>query len=308
MYYPFLRGKRHELSSLKRIASRVSCEKFKPIIEPVKKNAKSLVETVKILNENNIFPILIVNPIEGELKSSSAIELYKNLIDFKLNFIPCVAFSNKNVDSAEAATNYFIENEIKFSNYFKDEAIITNKNITNLAIENIIRVTSNTTTSFLNSTKNIVKISDSFNAQDRNADYPSIPYVFSDAHLNFNQSSNVIGFGDYQIIGESFSENGGPARAVALHITYIEPKNCNLLYIKHCVSTIDSGTTSNTAAKFLEALDALILFANITLSVDQTTLGFESFKNLHKRRHYPNLGPAKENSILHHMETITSYL
>jgi hypothetical protein len=308
MYYPYLRGKRHELSALRRIAPFASNQKFRPIIEPVKKNTKSLKETLILLNQYGISPVVIINPLEGELKSSPPSTLYSSLTQLGFSFLPCVAFTANNFSNSEALVNQFLGDNIDYCTYFKDEPTQPCLQITNHSQANIIRITPNITNSFVLNTIRVVKLSDSFNTQVRNADYPLPPYVYSDAHLMVNQLPNIIGFGDYQIIGEPFSESGGPARAVALHITYIEPNNRNLMHIKHCVSTTDSGTTSNTAIKFLEALDGLIAFANSTPAVDQTTLGFIKFRDLYSRRHYPNLGPAKEHSVIHHMESIIRFL
>lgn len=308
MYYPFLRGKRHELSALRKTAPIVKNQKLLPIIEPVKKANKPLLDTIKVLNKYHISPSIIINPIEGEMKGQNNSNIYLELKKENVDFIPCIAFSTNTMQKATTLVNDFINKAIPFSTYFKDEPVQNCNHITNASIFNSIRITTNCTNQFVNSTPNIVTIADSFYAQDRNADYPQTEYVFSDAHIQYRTLPNCQGFGDFQIVGEKYSEHGGPARAVALHTTYIQPQNRNLLTIKHCVSTVDNGTTSNTAAKFLEALDDLINFANKSPAIDQTTIGFKAFKDLHRRRHFPNLGPAKENAIMHHIETITNFL
>ncbi|MGF1689311.1 sce7725 family protein, partial [Photobacterium japonica] len=303
MYFPFMRGKRHELSALRKIVASLNPEKIRPIIEPVKANCNNLFITIRDLNAHNISPLVIINPLVGELIDNNSAHLFSELEDENLTFLPCIAFSLDNVPTASQLANQFMSDGQDFATYFKDEPTVDVSAITSRALVNTIRASSNTSHQFQSQMPQLVKITDSFSAQSRNADYPIQPYVFSDAHITYRYTPNAIGFGDYQIVGESFSENGGPARAVAIHITYIEPNNNDNMLIRHCVSTVSGGTTSNTAGKFLEALGQLIVFANQNAALDQSTHGFQAFVDLHNRRHFPNLGPVKENSIMHHIET-----
>ncbi|MDV5171042.1 sce7725 family protein [Photobacterium rosenbergii] len=308
MYYPFLRGKRHELSALRKTASNLDSMKVRPIIEPVKESTNTLLRTVRELNANNINPLVIINPLVGDLVGNNSSDFFSDLIGEGLNFFPCIAFSQQNITSACQLANHLLGDGVDFATYFRDEPTVNVSNITSNALVNTVRATPNLSQIFQSQIPRLVKITDSFEAQSRNADYSTHPYVFSDAHVTYTNLPNAVGFGDYQIVGEPYTENGGPARAVAIHITYIEPACNDLMLIKHCVSTINSGTTSNTGGKFLEALGALITFANQTPALDQTTVGFQAFIDLYNRQHYPNLGPVKENSMMHHIETISNYL
>ncbi|NAW90265.1 MULTISPECIES: sce7725 family protein [unclassified Vibrio] len=306
MYYPYLRGKRHELSALRRTAKILDPNKVRPIIEPVKSSTVILERTISELNSNNQIPIVIVNPLEGQLVGSPAV---LNLLQSNnLNVLPCIAFSHQNLSSAIQLATQFCNNNVAFATYFRDEPVANVTAITSRALVNSVFVTQNTTNQFLTSIPRLVKIQDCFEAKERNADYPPHPYNYSDAHLTYLSMPNAVGFGDYQIVGEPYSDNGGPARAVALHINYINSSFNNHMFIKHCVSTLDSGTTSNTANKFLQALNELINFANQTPDVDQTTVGFSGLRTYHTNNHYPNLGPAKECSIMHHIESIGKYI
>ncbi|MEQ3492966.1 sce7725 family protein [Vibrio sp. SSH13-20] len=306
MYYPYLRGKRHELSALRRTANVLDPTKVRPIIEPVKTQTSVLERTISELNSNNQTPIVVVNPLEGQLTGSTAI---LNLLQSdNLNFLPCIAFSHQNMQSAINLATQFCDDNVDFATYFKDEPVTDVSAITSRAQVNAVFATQNTTSQFLARMPQLVKLQDCFAARGRNADYPLHPYNFTDAHLTYVNMPNAIGFGDYQIVGEPYTESGGPARAVALHITYINTSFNDHMFIKHCVSTLDSGTTSNTANKFLQALNELMNFANQTPDIDQTTVGFVGLSNYHRTQHYPNLGPAKECSIMHHIESIGNYL
>ncbi|PKG40363.1 sce7725 family protein [Psychromonas sp. Urea-02u-13] len=307
MYFPFLRGKRHELSALRKLAIKVNSNKIKPIIEPVKANTSALYLTIKELNNNQITPLIIVNPLIGEKENSNSIDFFNELSNENFSFIPCVAYSHQNSTAANQLATYFMNNNQAFSTYFKDQPSTLMPNITLKSAVNIVRITPNTPSNFFVNLPRQVRLNDSFESQSRNADYPTGQYHFSDTINTHIQQPNTIGFGDYQMVGEPYSEKGGPARAVAIHITFIDSPS-NSITIKHCVSTSNSGTTTYTAQKFLEALDQLILFANQNPQLDQSTTGFQEFVDLHARRHFPNLGPVKENSMMHHIETITNYL
>src|SRR5699024_4351700 len=63
-----------------------------------------------------------------------------------------------------------------------------------------------------------VLINDSFE-QKRNADYGPVDR-FSDLHLTYGDRG-LDGYGDFLIVGDSYSETGGPAYAVAIHLTFI---------------------------------------------------------------------------------------
>lgn len=258
------------------------------------------------LNDNGFSPLVIINPLVGALVNSNAIlALYQTA---NLTFIPCVAFSMNNFAHAVSLANQLITDNLTFATYFKDEPVQNVTAITSRASINTVFTTQNTSLHFLSTMPNLVKLQDCFSAQNRNADYSSFPYIYTDAHLTYLSMPNSIGFGDYQMVGEPFNENGGPARAVAIHITYINSQHHDYMFIRHSVSTINSGTTTDTANKCMQALTDLVTFANQTSDLDQTTLGFRGLQDYLTRRHYPNLGPIKECSIMHHIETYNRYL
>lgn len=308
MYYPYLRGKRHELSALRKTAPKFSSDKFAPVIEPVKANLNELISTVDELNKNSIVPLIIVNPIVGELSKQLPNMILPSLYKNNLNVIPCILFNNNNCQQALQLANQYITSKVKFTIYVNEGLSLNISHLLNASAVNIIKDTASVSAAVVAATPNLVILKDPFPVYPRNADYPNTPNPFSDAHLTFKNNPNQIGFGDFTIVGETWSENGGPARAVAIHITYINSQQMNMMYIKHCVSTINSGSVNDPASKFLEALQQLMSFAQATPSLDQTTIGFQSFVDLYNRKHYPNLGPVKENSIMHHMETIVGFL
>ena len=70
----------------------------------------------------------------------------------------------------------------------------------------------------------------------RNADYPAME-EFSDLHVTYGDLG-MAGFGDFLIVGDVYSEGGGPAYAVAIHLTFIDPDKDDVMYVYHFVSDI----------------------------------------------------------------------
>src|SRR3546814_6797061 len=75
---------------------------------------------------------------------------------------------------------------------------------------------------------------------------------FSDLHVTYGDHG-MAGFGDFLIVGDVYSEGGGPAYAVAIHLTFIDPDKDDVMYIYHFVSDT-KDTPTDPAGKFAQAL------------------------------------------------------
>ena len=89
MYYPILRGKLNELLALRELAILGLPKHFCPVIEPVREDFSGLRKTITELNNNNIEPIVIVNPLKGDFKGQ-----FINITDSlnhnsNLKYLPC---------------------------------------------------------------------------------------------------------------------------------------------------------------------------------------------------------------------------
>ena len=78
---------------------------------------------------------------------------------------------------------------------------------------------------------------------------------FSDLHATFDDEG-MNGFGDFLIVGNDYSESGGPAYAVAIHLTYIDSNKDDEMHIRHFKS-IRQDDPKDPAGKFAEALNEL---------------------------------------------------
>ncbi len=141
----------------------------------------------------------------------------------------------------------------------------------------------------------------------KNSEYAKNPVEqFSELHLTY-RDMNLNGFGDFLIVGDSYSEGGGPAYAVAIHLTFIDPDKDDVMFIYHFVSTTND-TPTDPAGKFAQALKKLIDTLDSGTSMLLESSAIKEFRDLHAKGHFPGLGYVKKLSMKHHIETLADYL
>lgn len=311
MYYPYFRGKQNELILLRDQSQLISNSKIIPIIEPVKSNFKPLERCLQALNDSHAEFILIVNPRCGEISETPSLiteqflteeTLNRNnitlgfIVNENANLDELSEFSNKYQKSKIALIHYGYLNSVKLSEASQKLENIT----THIFIEP--HAQKRYRSRFNNGTQKVL-IRDGFTRRPNREHPPS--ELFSELHIMFSEE-NCTGFGDFLIAGEEFSESGGPAYAVAIHLTYLEAEAENDMYIKHYVSDRNS-TPTDPGGKFLEALFKL----NNDIKSDQRIFhssATEEFSKLYKHSHFPGLGVVKKLSMQHHIELIADYL
>jgi hypothetical protein len=129
---------------------------------------------------------------------------------------------------------------------------------------------------------------------------------FSDLHVTYPEEG-MNGFGDFLTVGDEYSESGGPAYAVAIHLTFIDPDKDDAMYIYHFISD-RQDTPTDPAGKFAEALNSMIKQLNKPNSKVLETEAVMEFRELHAKKHFPGLGYVKKLSMKHHVETLGDYL
>ena len=141
--------------------------------------------------------------------------------------------------------------------------------------------------------------------RQRNRDHPHNEF-FSDLHITYEEEG-MNGFGDFLTVGDDYSESGGPAYAIAIHLTYISPNNDHAMYIYHFLSD-RQDTPTDPAGKFAEALANMIAELDTAGCPVLETAAVREFRQLHRDNHYPGLGYVKKLSMQHHIETLAAYL
>ncbi|MCL6166203.1 MULTISPECIES: sce7725 family protein [Acinetobacter calcoaceticus/baumannii complex] len=298
MYYPILRGKQNELLALRELVEANVLGNYTPIIEPVKNNFSSLIKAIEELNKKGIEPVVIVNPDKGDFKKSNPILSYKNIQNEKgnLSFLPCINYQDpRAADIIKGLSRYSI-----ISNGASQELV----QASHTAEKTIIKA--DVSPVILEEMKNVILFDDFFQSQDKNANYPS-ESKFTGIHTYYKKSPNVIGFGDYTITGSEFTESGGPAYVVAIHLSYIDDKRYHEKYIRHYLS-FDDKTSKKGPDKFRYALNILINEVNSKQFNFIESNGIAGFRDLNHKQHFPGLGQVKKLSIMHHIETFNDYL
>lgn len=138
---------------------------------------------------------------------------------------------------------------------------------------------------------------DGFAAQATNASYPPRSF-FSDLHLTY-AASGLVGFGDFSIVGDRYTTTGGPAYAVAIHMT--QDLQAQGIYCNHFLST-SNATAANPGGKFGQAVAALAAFVQANPGAIDFSNGCQELLRHHQTGHYPGLTAVKRLSIQHHLE------
>ena len=221
MYYPYFRGKQNELILLREQAELISSSKIIPIIEPVKKNLNPLNRAITELDNYDAKYILVINPVYGDFKEDNSliidfIDNCKNIIigfiiteNSRINDIIIFLEKFKNSEIVIIHQGFTLGKELsrKISSYNISKHIFVNTEQNKLYQRH-----------FKSSAQRVL-IRDSFRKKT-NANYPKEEH-FSDLHITYEEEG-MDGFGDFLIVGDEYSESGGPARAVAIHLTYLK--------------------------------------------------------------------------------------
>jgi len=316
MYCPYLRGRKFDLEALDDLAFRATNyngHKILPIIEPVSVKRDNL-KTYRSLVMKQIPFILISNPLA---QGMSPIDVEAKLINGALTGYEgyYIAFCISQLTTLTQVRHFvdrFQERKICFIHYSlpgESDAITPYLNSLTTISYNIFLVEA-LTTRYINSITcpgaKRISLIDNFNKQETNAGYSTYTTeYFSDQHKIF-KDSGFDGFGDFSIMGEAFDEKeGGLARAVVIHWTYINPED-GTIWIKHFVSDNITGI-ENIPGKFGEAYAKLAEFKRSD-PVHVNSLGCFFLAQYGDKDQFPSLGPLKKHCIMHHIELTRTLL
>ncbi len=309
MYYPYFRGKQYELITIRESAPILAAKKFVPIIEPVKEQLNGLRKTLDCLCAEDTYAIVIVNPQIGDHSDDSAdlIALIDEYYQDQENLIYGLLLTE----------NMMVAEAVGLCKAFDREIALIHAGFSQAnELADAISELSNISTSvffedrcgklyqrhFANHSKQVL-VRDGFERR-RNKDHPPTEF-FSDLHATFGLEG-MDGFGDFLIVGDEYSESGGPAYTIAIHLTYIDPDKDDEMHIRHFKS-VRQDTPKDPAGKFAEALNKLIHALNQDDNKLLETSSISEFRELHQRAHYPGLGYVKKLSMKHHIETLAAY-
>lgn len=313
MYLPYLRDKQNEIFALLNLPSNIfKSNKIIPIIEPVTDLKKN--KNLKELKNNNIPFILISNPSVGRNATARVNEnIKKQLIDgifsnYKNYWIGFIISAKTTLSDIKAFFKTFPNNATALIHdyNFKQASDLLQILEKEKSIQFNVFIENHTSGFYRREFSGIdasnILLRDGFRKQENNSLYPEEDF-FSDLHLTFKEDG-FDGFGDFQMIGYSYKESGGPAHAVTIHLTTVDEENTSLS-MNHFVSDNVTGPV-DPGGKFLEALKKLNGF--LIKNPHYTTEGVNQYKALYKTKHFPGLGVVKKISIMHHIELIHRFL
>ncbi|WBY15947.1 sce7725 family protein [Erythrobacteraceae bacterium WH01K] len=311
MYYPYFRGKQFDLIAIRDTAEVMASSDFVPIIEPVRDNLRGLHRALEAVCEAGGEAIVVVNPYHGDLSEDG--EPISSLLaqEFQeFDSITAGIFLSKDTLTEHAMELYnahqghdpiFIHAGFRFAGQLAQalgDDLETSKHVFFERHSEVLY------RNHFASAGHKVLLRDGFDRQ-KNADYPEVE-KFSELHLTF-QSMGMQGFGDFLIVGDEFVEGGGPAYAVAIHVTFIDADDENIMYVHHFLSE-DRSTPTDPAGKFGQALSNLIDHLDSDQSQIFESSAIEQFRDLHAEEHFPGLGQVKKLSMIHHIETLADFL
>ncbi|WP_297571952.1 sce7725 family protein [uncultured Deefgea sp.] len=310
MYYPYFRGKQYDLIVIRECAELMAQSQFVPIIEPVKESTAALIRALRTLIDSQCDSVLIVNPVNGNHSTDpSAISEILNVTFQGDSHVRVGILLEKETSAREAfdLANDFPQRKISFIHSgFTDPVALVELLQDEKERYGHIFLDDGRGKRYQKHFKEFhrVLIKDGFEKRS-NREHPDVEH-FSDLHATY-EDEGMDGFGDFLIVGDDYSESGGPAYAVAIHITYIDADDDDGMYIFHFKSD-RNDTPTDPGGKFAEALSKLISEVNSGTTKVTQTEAIEEFRALSASGHFPGLGTVKKIAMKHHIQTLASYL
>jgi hypothetical protein len=309
MYHPYFRGKQYELITVRENAHILAKAKFVPIIEPVKEALSGLQRTLDAVCDAGGNAVVIVNPHHGVLAedAESITSLLKDGYLKKTSVSAGVLLTKYMTlkDALECCKAHSGHQLSLIHAGFPDAKALADALAGQVTPVRHVFFEKHCTKLYRRhfAEKPRILLRDGFERR-KNREYPKLE-SFSDLHVTFPDES-MEGFGDFLIVGDEFSESGGPAYAVAIHLTFIDDDKDNEMFIYHFVSKTQD-TPTDPAGKFAEALDLMIKTLDEPSSKVLESEAVKEFRELHKKKHFPGLGYVKKLSMKHHIETLAAF-
>jgi len=309
MYHPYLRGKQYELMTVREMAPLLKKADFRPVIEPVRETLSGLRKALGAVVEAGGRAIVIVNPYHGDLSDSGAALTELLNEEFSESSAISAGILLKQpvaLDEALKCREAHINHDPVFIHAGFTDAKALAQSLGPPTQDQchvfFDRLCGKLYQKHFKGARRIL-IRDGFERR-RNADYDLVE-IFSDLHATF-QDEGMDGFGDFLTVGDDFTEGGGPAYAVAVHLTFIDPEQDDAMRVYHFVSD-RQDTPKDPAGKFAEALAKMMDVLSGPGSKMLETSAVKEFRALHEQGHFPGLGYVKKLSMNHHIATLAGY-
>lgn len=308
VYMPYLHGKQEELLAVLELCPSLS-SLVVPIVKPVNVDPTYTVSRLARIGESVRYA-LITNSDKGPHGQPPS---YAQVAAILRN--PSIAKNAQNVFPAfEMRGGISLLEFAQFNRDFSDRrCVVIHKNHTHrpaqlrktmrLSVDPVhVFIEPGVSAGSFSSLPSVARIvvRNGFHARERNSEYPS-QSAFDDIVYQYRQRK-LHGFGDFCMIGDAYSATGGPARAVALHLT--EDRGTGLVmnhFVSHSVGV-------DTTTMYFEALDRLVRYVGDPPRANLGSHGTRAYLQSYLNRHFPSLGPPKRWSIMHHIELVQRIL
>ncbi|MFH7323005.1 sce7725 family protein [Aeromicrobium sp. JJY06] len=307
MYMPRLRASQHELFAVRTCAKAFSARgTVTPVLEPVKKLDALTVRRINAIAEDGLRCALVLNPSVGlHSRAGDWRDVGRFYLDNGMLATHGIAVLSNSAAEHTEMSGWIESVRTKQNDLTLD--VIHERDLSptlrgnlytdvryNIAIDRSVPSSYGLPLSGLP----VIWFDDPFPLVEKNAEFVGRGESIFSARVATFRSAGYAGVSDFLTIGGRYQKGGGPAYAVALHLTYQVGNDIRMRHF--CSHTNDSQ--DDPAGKFFEALDKLVAFASEqTLPANP---GLDEFRELHARRHFPGLGKAKEHSMVNHLSVM----
>lgn len=302
-YFPFLRGKQNELMALRELADEIATNgHLTPIIEPVKNNPNTRISLDRFTQVSMPF-LLICNPMHGEFVNRVD-DLFSELIENDLmeydNWTPVIQVGR---DTRPGEVSEFLDRYDRYLVAALYQGLPSNPETRTLlernSFERHLFVGNRVENAYVNGIEQSarVMIVDRFHRQVRNADYPEREF-FSDMNTPSGNPDRLC-FGDFSMVGDVYSDTGGPAYAVTVHHIHFNGRHPGPLDVSHFISD-RTETTADTPGKIIEAVQKLVAALNHLRPAN--TDACDEYREMAEDEVSRGLGYLKRLAIQHHLE------
>lgn len=305
MYFPYLYARQSEFLALRDMLSdHRPAALLLPVLEPVNRNAKPLLDSLKDFNNKARAITVVVNPDKHELKRTADRAAWQTIV------LPELAKLRHVLPAYKCTSATTMAQITTFLSSFPGQQVVlvyagpalSNTDISSLASNPqvsyhiILNAKMAAAQQMLLPPTKLVDIQDDFNKQERNADYRGQEF-FTDRHITLHASH--AGFGDFTCIGKEFTPGGRQPGAVAIHAAFKHPQLTNQIWIEHFVST----TSEPVAQMFQQAAAQLVTTVNSRPREFGSNFALDKYRDLTTlpNTHFPGLRVNKTLQIAHHI-------
>lgn len=307
MYSPFLYGRQQELLALEDLAPELARDgRIVPLIEGVKPPA-TLQRKLTVLRAAGAKVYLVANPSRGDLTSSAAQSAWQAALAPELadaaHVFPVFRESDgRGIAELTAFLGSYPSRRIGVlltTNLIDPAALAAALSGLDYVVFFGPSVSAMSYLPFIPANRSL-DVGDRFRGQARNADFAGLTDEFFSNDLTTWRSVGRAGFSDFTLLTTTYTEQGGQAGAIVVHLSYMAGGS---LRVQHFVS--DTTTRGNDSVKWSELLQKIEDEVSASPGKFESTNGLDAYRTQHATGNYTNLATSKRQQLVHHLQTVS---